>query len=56
MHSHVQLHERQRRLPLLRNELFHLGWRHYWVLVAALGGILGLIAFVLMLHLAGTRA
>lgn len=33
-----------------RNGLLHLGWRHYWVLVAILGGLLGLIATALLMH------
>lgn len=32
-----------------RKSIAQLGWPHYWLLVATLGGILGLIAFVLLI-------
>ena len=35
-----------------RAGVVNLGWPHYWLLTAILGGILGLIAMVFLVHAA----
>lgn len=52
MTAHGLTHAEARRSPVRRrfpNGSLQLGWAHFWVLVSILGGILGLIAFVLVL-------
>ena len=34
----------------VRRPIAQLGWAHYWLLTATLGGMLGLIAIVLLIH------
>jgi hypothetical protein len=49
MTSHGLVHEEARRprmRPLTRNGLVKLGWPHFWLLSAILGGMLGLVALV----------
>ena len=49
MTSHGLVHEeaqRPRMRPLTRNGLVKLGWPHFWLLSAILGGMLGLVALV----------
>ena len=43
--------ERDRQLSVRRNGLLELSWQHYWLLVSTLGGLLGLIGFLFVLHL-----
>ena len=52
MTAHGLTHAEARRSPArrgFRNGSLQLGWAHFWVLVSILGGILGLIGFVLVL-------
>jgi hypothetical protein len=51
MTAHSLTHAEATRRPVrrgLRNGRFQLGWAHFWLLVSILGGILGVIAFVLV--------
>ena len=34
-----------------RNGLLHLGWSHFWLLIAVLGGMLALVAMVFFAQL-----
>ena len=34
-----------------RNGLLHLGWSHFWLLIAILGGMLALVGMVFFAHL-----
>jgi hypothetical protein len=47
MHAHAYVRaNRQPRRVFRRNGLLQLGWAHFWLLVAVLGGMLALIALV----------
>ena len=51
MASHGLVHEEARRTPDRRqapSRLLKLGWPHFWLLSLMLGGLLGVIAFVLI--------
>ena len=39
-----------RRRRVRRNGLLQLGWPHFWLLSGILGGILALIAFILLVY------
>jgi hypothetical protein len=34
-----------------RNEVLQLGWSHFWLLIAILGGMLGLVVLVFFAYL-----
>ena len=36
--------------PVRRPIIMQLGWPHYWLLTATLGGMLGLIGMVFLIH------
>ena len=49
MTSHSLTHAEARRSPVhrvSRNGLVHLGWFHFWLLAAILGGMIALVALV----------
>jgi len=49
MTHHALTDERRSRAPMRsgpRNELFQLGWPHFWLFVAILGGSLALVALI----------
>ena len=51
MSAHSLTHAEATRRPArrgLRNGTLQLGWSHFWLLVSILGGILGVVAFVLV--------
>ena len=51
MTAHSLTHAEATRRPVrrgFRNGALQLGWAHFWLLVSILGGILGVIAFVLV--------
>ena len=51
MSAHSLTHVEAARRPVrrgLRNGTLQLGWSHFWLLVSILGGILGVVAFVLV--------
>ena len=51
MTSHGLVHEeaqRPRLRPAARNGLVKLGWPHFWLLSAILGGMMGLVALVFL--------
>ncbi len=50
MSAHSLIHEEACKSPAHRdgrNGLLRLGWSHFWLLTAILGGMLGLVALVL---------
>jgi len=50
MGPHVLAQERRRHPPSSQvrlSGLLQLGWPHFWLLIAVLGGILGVVAIVL---------
>ena len=50
MASHALTHEEPRRPRRpARRSLAQLGWPHYWALTAILGGMLALVALVLLI-------
>jgi len=54
MTAHSLTHQGGRRSPahrLSRNGLLQLGWFHFWLLIAILGGMLALVALVFFAHL-----
>lgn len=49
MTTHSLTHEERRQSPLRRagrNGLLQLGWFHFWLLAAILGGMIGLVGLV----------
>lgn len=51
-HSLVQEESRQSTAGRIRkNGLLQLGWFHFWLLAAILGGMLALVALVFFAHL-----
>ena len=53
MASHALARD-ERRLRRPRNSVTTLGWTHFWLMVAVLGGLLGLIAMGFVVSLART--
>ena len=54
MSAHSLIHEEARKSPahrVGRNGLLRLGWSHFWLLTAILGGMLALVALVFFAHL-----
>jgi hypothetical protein len=54
MSAHSLTHQGGRRSPdrrLSRNGLLQLGWFHFWLLIAILGGMLGLVTLVFFAYL-----
>ena len=54
MSAHSLIHEEARKSPahrVSRNGLLRLGWSHFWLLTAILGGMLALVALVFFAHL-----
>jgi hypothetical protein len=52
--SHSLTHAEARRSPVhrvRRNGLLQLGWFHFWLLAAILGGMIALVALVFFAHL-----
>ena len=52
MTSHTLTHEeaqRPRRRTATRRSITQLGWLHYWLLTATLGGMLALVALVFLI-------
>jgi hypothetical protein len=52
--AHTLSHNGWRRTPAhraTRNGLLHLGWSHFWLLFAILGGMLGLVMVVFFAYL-----
>lgn len=53
MSAHSLTHREWRRTAAHRrvgNGMLQLGWPHFWLLIGILGGILGLVAFVLVAY------
>jgi hypothetical protein len=46
--DHQRLHKSSQRLP--GDQLLRLGWPHFWVLTAILGGMLALVGFVMLAY------
>ena len=50
---HTRFVARERRPVPRVNDLFRLDWRAFWLLSCTLGGIVALLAIVLLMHAAG---
>jgi hypothetical protein len=51
MASHTLIHQEAQRPPRrhpARRSITQLGWLHYWILTATLGGMLALLALVFL--------
>jgi len=58
MTSHSLTHAEARRSPVRRvgrNGLVQLGWFHFWLLAAILGGMLALVALVFFVRFVSLR-
>jgi hypothetical protein len=51
MSAHSLTHQGGRRSPARRNGLLQLGWFHFWLLIAILGGMLALVTLVFFAYL-----